>query len=60
MKPLKPLISKEYTANHLMNPERTYVPAAATDVAATFARVRAEQAKLAGKKTSVIRFKGKA
>jgi hypothetical protein len=52
------LKSKEYPKSHLMNPARLYVNAACTNLAETFARIRAEQAK-AAKPTSVIRFKGK-
>lgn len=40
---MKPLISKQYPASHLMNPARPYIKSAATDIRATFERVRAAQ-----------------
>jgi hypothetical protein len=42
---MKPLISLEYACTrHIMNPKREYIPASHTDIRATFARIRAEQA----------------
>jgi hypothetical protein len=52
------LKSNEYPKSHLMNPARLYVNAASTNIAETFARIRAEQAK-AAKPASVIRIKWK-
>lgn len=40
---MRPLTSKQYTGNQILNPTRRYVPAAATDLRETFARIRAEQ-----------------
>jgi len=40
---VKPLKSNA-PAHSLLNPSRPYVPAAQTDLAATFARIRAQQA----------------
>ena len=41
-KPLTTLTT--YPAGHLLNPATRYVPAAQTNVAKTFARIRAQQA----------------
>jgi hypothetical protein len=41
---MKPLTSKEYPSTHLMNPAKDYVHSSRTDIRATFARIRAEQA----------------
>ena len=42
----RPLRSKEYQhTNHLMNPQRVYVDAASTDIAATFQRLREDRVK---------------
>ncbi len=48
-----------YQKTHLMHPDRVYVNAASTNLEATFARIRAEQAKAAKQPNSVIKFKGK-
>jgi hypothetical protein len=39
---MKPLISREYPLGHLLNPLTPYEPAARTNVARTFARLRRE------------------
>lgn len=53
--PLRKLVSREYPSAHLANPARRYVNAASTDIRATFARIRAEQA--ATQKSNVRRIK---
>lgn len=53
---MKELFSREYTARHLLNPQRKYVNEVSTDVAATFARIRAEMA--AAKPAKVAHIKG--
>lgn len=40
---MKPLISRQYPVGHLANPRTPYVPAAQTDIRATFARALKEQ-----------------
>lgn len=57
---MKSPVSKEYAGtNHLLNPARVYVTAAATDVRATIARIRAEQGVTQPKKANVTRIRGK-
>ncbi len=41
--PYRPLVSRRYTGNELLNPRRAWVPSHLTDIRATFARVCAEQ-----------------
>jgi len=53
---MKPLYSNEYTRTHLMNPDRRYVPACATNIAETFQRIRANQNK-ASKSAKVRRIR---
>ena len=52
---MKQLFSREYQKSHLLNPAREYVPAVQTDVAATFARIIAQQQKGAQKKVRRIK-----
>lgn len=40
---MKPLISHKYPVGHLANPRTPYVPAAQTDIRATFARAQQQQ-----------------
>ena len=46
---MKPLYSSAYPASHLLNPAKRYVPAAKTDVRATFERVSKASAEAAPK-----------
>lgn len=39
---MKPLQSRQYTGNQLLNPQREYVPKSHSDIRVTFARIRAE------------------
>jgi hypothetical protein len=39
---VKPLVSRDYPLGHLLNPATPYEPAARTDIARTFARLRRE------------------
>lgn len=39
---MKPLVSRGYPLGHVLNPATPYTPAARTDVARTFARLRRE------------------
>lgn len=41
---MKPLRSREYPVGHILNPATPYRNSASTDVAATFERIRREQA----------------
>lgn len=45
---MKPLRAQPHVPRHsLLHPDRVYVPAAQTDIAKTFARIRREQAEIA-------------
>ncbi len=58
---MKPLKSKEYQhTRSLMNPDREYTPAVKTDLAATFARIRREQAEAAKAPVNVRELKRRA
>lgn len=52
---MKQLISSKYPAHHLLNPAKAYVPAAQTDIRATFARIQAEQQKAQPKKVRRVK-----
>lgn len=51
------LTSKEYTGKQLLNPQREYVSSAATDIRATFARIKAEQAEQAKQPKNVRKIR---
>ncbi len=58
---MKPLKSKEYQhTRSLMNPDRAYVHSSQTDLTATFARIRKEQAEAAKAPVNVRELKRRA
>jgi hypothetical protein len=48
----KQAISRELPPNHMMNPARPWVSSKNTDIAATFARIRAQQVQPAQQRAS--------
>lgn len=46
----------KYPTNHILNPKFRYVPAAQTNIAETFARIKAE---LAARDTAAVPIRGK-